>query len=178
MTDIQMLRRHSLWLARLTLFLFSATALLIIVPTILGLIYLSEKGSPLTPVLIRAAVLWSPALFYLYALWAIRSAFHDFASGGVFGPAIAGGCTKAGYALAIGATLSAVGVPNVMRTLYEHGLIERPPSMFRSVLIFDTAYLAVGVVGLALVLLGRLLQRAAEIQSEAAAIRNELNEFF
>jgi hypothetical protein len=96
----------------------------------------------------------------------------------VFGPAIATGCTRAGIALAIGATFSAVGVPNIMRILYARGLIEKPPTPFKSVLIFDTAYLAVGVVGLALVLLGRLLQRAAEIQSEAAAMRNELDEFF
>jgi hypothetical protein len=46
------------------------------------------------------------------------------------------------------------------------------------VLTFDTAYLAVGVVGLALLLMGRLLQRASEIQNEAAAMRSELDEFF
>jgi hypothetical protein len=178
MTDVEMLRRHSLWLSRLTMFLFSATAFIIVVPTVYGLFFLAEYGMRLAPVLWRAAVLWSPSIFYLYALWAVRSAFRDFARGGVFGSAIATGCTRAGIALAIGATLSAVGVPNIMRVLHAQGLVEKPPSTYTSVLIFDTAYLAVGVVGLALVLLGRLLQRAAEIQSEAAAMRDELDEFF
>lgn len=178
MTNIQLLRRQSLWLSRLTLFLFSATALIIVVPTIYGLLFLEEKGSPLVPLLLRAAVLWSPTTFYLFALWAVRSAFRDFAVGGVFGPAIATGCTRAGVALAIGATFSAVGVPNAMRLLHAHGLVERPLAVFKGVLTFDTAYLAVGVVGLVLMLLGRLLQRAAEIQSEAIAMRSELDEFF
>lgn len=178
MTNVELLRKQSLWLSRLTLFLFSATALIIVMPTIYGLFYLEENGFELPPVLLRAAVMWSPTVFYLYALWAVRSAFRDFAKGGIFGPAIARGCTSAGVALAIGATLSAVGVPNLMRILHAQNLIDRPPAELTAMLIFDTAYLAVGVVGVALVLLGRLLRRAVEIQSEAAAMRSELDEFF
>ena len=45
-------------------------------------------------------------------------------------------------------------------------------------MVFDVAYLAVGVVGLALVLLGRLLHWAGELQSEAAALKDELGGFF
>jgi hypothetical protein len=178
MTDVEQLRKQSLWLSRLTLFLFGATALLVVVPTVYGLVHLGGKALPLGPVLLRAAILWSPTIFYLFALWAVRSAFRDFATGGVFGPAIATGCTRAGVALAIGATLSAAGVPNAMRILHAQGLVEKPPAAFTSLLIFDTAYLAVGVVGLALMLLGGLLQRAAELQMEAAAMRSELDEFF
>ena len=178
MTDVELLRKQSLWLSRLTLLLFSGTAFIILVPTIYGLFHLEEAGYALGPVLLRAAVIWSPTAFYLYALWAVRSAFRDFAGGGIFGPAIASGCTKAGFALAAGATLSAVGVSNLLRILHAGGLVDAPPTMFKGVLVFDTAYLAVGVVGLALVLLGRLLARAAELQSEAAAMRDELAEFF
>lgn len=178
MTDVEQLRRHSLWLSRLTLFLLIATALLIVVPTILGFTALEQYGMRFWPVLIRALVLWSPAVFYLYSLWAIRSAFRSFALGGVFGPSIATGCTRAGVALAIGATLSAVGLPNLMRLLRDMGLLEGLGSAFVGVLVFDTAYLAVGVVGLALILLGRLLARAAEIQADAARLEDELGGFF
>ena len=178
MTNVELLRKHSLWLSRLTLSLLSGTALIIVVPTIYGLFYIEEYGFRPAPVLLRAAVIWSPSIFYLYALWAVRSAFRDFATGGVFGPAIARGCTSAGVALAIGATLSAVGVPNLKRILHNQNLIDRPAADFTGMLIFDTAYLAVGVVGLALVLLGSLLRRAFEIQSEAAAMRSELDDFF
>ena len=121
---------------------------------------------------------WSPSILYLYSLWSIRQGFKDFAIGGVLGPAIAAGCFRAGIALALGASLSAVGVPNLARILIDRGLIDPSIGLFHGVLVFDTAYLAVGVVGLALMLLGRLLRRASEIQAEAAALRNELDEFF
>lgn len=174
MTDVELLRRHSLWLSRLTLTLLVLTTLVIAIPPIaLG------SGSRLgAPLLWGILLHWSPSIFYLYSLWAIRSGFHDFAVGGVLGPAIATGCTRAGVALAIGATLSAVGVPNLVRILSDRGLINTHSGMFKGVLVFDTAYLAVGVVGLAMVLLGRLLRRASEIQAEAAALRSELDEFF
>ncbi len=177
-TDVEQLRRHSLWLSRLTLFLLAATALLIVVPTLYGFTQLERYGMRFWPVLARALVLWSPTYFYLYSLWAIRGAFRSFALGGVFGPAIARGCTRAGLALAVGATLSAVGLPNLMRLLREQGLLEGIGPGFTGLLIFDTAYLAVGVVGLALILLGRLLARAAEIQADAARLQDELGGFF
>jgi hypothetical protein len=153
-TDIAQLRRHSLWLSRLTLFLLAATALVTVAPMLIGFALAPARGLP--PALAFAAVLWLPVPFYLYALWAIRGVFRSLAAGGTFGPAIAAGCTRAGFALAIGGTLSAVGVPNVMRVLHGQG----------GILVFDVAYLAVGVVGLALILLGRLLGRAASLEEE------------
>lgn len=159
MTDIAQLRRHSHWLARLTLFLLVATALVTVAPMLIGFALAPARGVP--PALAFTSILWMPVPFYLYALWAIRGGFRSFADGGTFGPAIASGCTRAGFALAIGATLSAVGVPNAMWLIHGRG----------GVLVFDVAYLAVGVVGLALILLGRLLGRAA-------AIEDELGSFF
>ncbi|MDZ4308084.1 hypothetical protein [Allopontixanthobacter sp.] len=119
-----------------------------------------------------------PSAFYLYALWAIRSGFRDFARGGLLFPAIAAGCVRAGIAMAIGAALSSVGVPNLIRALADQGLIDSQSYRFQGYLIFDTAYLAAGVIGLAMMLLGRLLRHAAAIQEEASALRHELEEFF
>ena len=172
------LRQHSRWLARLSLILLVATALVILVPTILALFRVSARGGDLTNLLGWSLVTWSPTIFYLYALWAIRNAFSHFAAGGTFGPAIARGCTRAGIALAAGGTLSAVGVPNIYRLLQLQGDPGGPIQRIGTILHFDTAYLAVGVVGLALILLGRLLARAAELQGEAARLRGELDEFF
>ena len=153
-SDVAQLRRHSLWLSRLTLFLFAATALVTVVPVAIGFALAPARGLP--PALAFTALLWAPVPFYLYALWAIRGAFSGFAAGGTFAPAIAVGCTRAGIALAVGATLSAIGVPNFLRLLQGRG----------GFLQFDVAYLAVGVVGLALILLGRLLARAAAVEEE------------
>lgn len=175
---IERLRRHSLWLSRLTLFLFCATALVILLPTGIGLATVA-RGEPVAPRILFVFVLWFPAFFYLFALWAIGRAFGGFARGGLFGTAMAKGCRGAGIALAFGAAASALGVPNAMRLLAQNGLIPGGPARrFASFMIFDTAYLAVGVVGIALFLLGGLLERAAEVQQEAQALRTELGEFF
>jgi Protein of unknown function (DUF2975) len=174
---IERLRRHSFWLSRLTLFLFCATGLVILLPTGIGLANVAQ-GQPVAPRILFVFVLWIPAFFYLYALWAIGRSFGAFARGGLFGAAMAKGCRRAGVALAIGAAASAVGVPNLMRLLAQQGLILGSGRRFGSIMIFDTAYLAVGVVGIALFLLGGLLERAAEVQQEAQALRAELGEFF
>jgi energy-converting hydrogenase Eha subunit A len=175
--QFERLRRHSRWLARLTMALLTACALVILVPTLLGLASLAQ-GERLAPRVALALVFWSPSLFYLFALAAIARAFGSFARGGVFGPAMARGCRSAGTALALGATMSALGVPNLLRLLAEAGFVVPPRTGYGTVLIFDTAYLAVGVVGIALFLLGGLIDRAAELQREAGALRAELGEFF
>lgn len=174
---VERLRLHSLWLSRLTLFLFCATGLVILLPTVIGLATV-VRGEFVGRHILFVFVLWFPAFFYLYALWAISRSFGAFARGGLFGSAMATACRRAGVALALGAAASAVGVPNAMRLLAQHGLLPGQGQRFGSVMIFDTAYLAVGVVGIALFLLGGLLDRAAEVQQEAQALRAELGEFF
>jgi len=172
MTDDAPLRRQSLWLARLTLILFSGTALIIAMmlamPAIAGIRYLPAAR----------LLQWLPAACYLYALWAIRGAFRGFAAGGGLGAAMARGCTRAGWALAVGGALSAVGIPNLVRRLIELGAIERPRGLWSGILVFDVAYLAVGVIGLSLTLIGRLLKLAGQVQEEAAALREEVSGFF
>jgi hypothetical protein len=167
------LRRQSLWLSRLTLLLLGSTALIIAYGLALAANASAQAGA-----LPRLLVQWSPTFFYLFALWAIHGAFRGFARGGQFGAAVARGCVRAGLALAAGAALSAVGVPNLVRVLGSLGLLVRRPGEWAGFLHFDVAYLAVGVVGLALVLLGRLLGLAGEVQREAAALRDELGGFF
>jgi hypothetical protein len=127
-------------------------------------------------VLVRLAIHWLPPAFYLYAIWSIRGALRSFAGGGLLGAAVARGCTRAGWAMAVGGGLSAVAVPNLLRLLTNLGVLERQG--WNSFLMFDVAYLAVGVVGLALVLLGQLLRWAGELQGEAAALRDEVGSFF
>ncbi|MFL6843500.1 MAG: hypothetical protein ACJ8ER_01300 [Allosphingosinicella sp.] len=171
------LRRHSLWLSRLIWLLFAATGLVVLLPTAIAVATVAQ-GQGIAPRILFVFVLWCPASFYLYALWSIGGAFGAFARGGLIGPAMAKGCRRAGVALALGAAASAVAVPNLMRLLAEYGLAVEAVRRFSSVLIFDTAYLAVGVVGIALFLLGGLLESAAAVQQEAQDLRAELGEFF
>src|ERR1700741_3959863 len=101
-SDVDQLRRHSLWLSRLTLFLFLATFAVTVGLQLFGLIVSVIRGSGPPAPLLWSAVLWLPVPFYLYALWAIRGVFRGFALGGTLGPAIAAGCVRAGWALAVG----------------------------------------------------------------------------
>ena len=116
--------------------------------------------------LARAAswlVFWAPATFYLWALWAIRRALGDVASGRHFHPALARSLRDVGIGLSAGGVTSAVIQPNLMRLMSDAGWGRQ---IFASYGHFDVAYVAVGAVGLALVLLSRVLHRAAEIQTE------------
>jgi hypothetical protein len=126
--------------------------------------------------LLRLAIRWLPGFFYLYALLAVRGAFLSFARGGFLGSSVAVGCARAGWALAFGGALSALGISNLSWLLHQTGLLEKRGWV--GFMVFDVSYLAVGVVGLALVLLARLLNRAGELQTEADTLRGELGSFF
>jgi hypothetical protein len=174
MDDETKLRQRSLWLSRVTMALFAATTLVIVLPFLLGL---GRTEWSTGNYLAYAAANWLPAAFYLYALWAIGRAFGAFGKGGTIGAAMARGCRRAGVALALGGTASAIGVPNILGALLRSGIIEASRFGSETVLVFDVAYLAVGVVGLALFLLGGLLDRAGRVAEEAQALRSELGEF-
>jgi hypothetical protein len=175
------LRRRSLWLARLTMTLLVATALIILQPIVLGVAGAGSgsgwQGRRLGAHLAFSAAVWLPSCFYLYSLWAIGRAFGSYGRGGTINDAMAKGCRRAGLALALGATASAVGVPLILGALLRSGIITASRYGAGTVLIFDTAYLAVGIVGLALFLLGGLLARVARLAEEAQALRSELGEF-
>ncbi len=176
MSDGDRLRRDSLRLSRIMLVLVACTALLILLPTFISLAARGASGDARQALLRWCVVIGFPSVFYLYALWAFRAIFRGFAVNGVFGSSLSRGCSRAGVALALGATVSAVVAPNLLRLLGSDvgdGYLGAGPTLLR----FDLAYLAVGAVGLALVLLGRLLARAAEAQQENARLRDELDGF-
>ena len=106
---------------------------------------------------------WAPALFYLWALVAVRRALGDIATGRFFTPALARALREVGLALGAGGATSAFVQPNLMRLMQDAGWGRQ---VFASYAHFDVAYAAVGAVGLALVLLSHVLTRAAEIQAE------------
>jgi hypothetical protein len=174
MDDESKLRQRSLWLSRLTMALLAATAAVIVLPFLIGL---GRSAWSTGHFIAYSAANALPSVFYLYALWAMGRAFGAFGRGGTIGAAMARGCRRAGIALALGGAASAVGVPNILGALLRSGIIEGSRFGSSTVLVFDVAYLAVGVVGLALFLLGDLLDRAGRLAEEAQALRSELGEF-
>ena len=110
------------------------------------------------------SVFWAPAAFYVWALWAIRRALGDVASGRLLQPALARSLRDVGLGLTAGALTSTFVQPNLMRMMANAGWSDGAP--FASFAHFDVAYFAVGAIGLALVLLSRVLHHAAEVQAE------------
>lgn len=165
-TDLERLQRRSRWLSAVAGVMFLGLAALLVVPTLVVL-----RRSDLTLDYVLGPGLWTqwlPTIPYLLAILAIRRGFAVFARGGAVGVAMGAACRRAGWALATGAGFSAFGVPLLARAM---------DAGSRTLMNFDPAYVAIGVVGLALVLLGGLLDRASAAEARARSLEHELQEF-
>jgi hypothetical protein len=104
-----------------------------------------------------AAVQFSPALGYAWALWAVQRTLADLGRGATFSPTVARAMRHIGYGVIVGALLSVFAVTNLSRVLM-HGR--------GSFMYFDMSGIVLAVVGAALILLARLIDRARLIESE------------
>lgn len=167
-TSSSPLRQHSRWLARIADFMLAGTVAALVLPTL----FVLTRQSAADVLRGELVVHWLVPLPYLFAVFAIRQAFAAYARGGVLGPLMVRACRHAGGALAVGAGISAFGMPLLVRWFATGA-----HPMSRTLMVFDVAYVAIGVVGLALVLLGGLIKRAIDTQERAAALEHELTEF-
>lgn len=104
-----------------------------------------------------ALVQMLPALGYLWALWAVQRALGDVAAGRMFHPAVARAMRHIGAGVLAGALFKVFAVTNLSRWIVGgHG----------GYLYFDLAAIVLGVVGAALIVLARLVDRAREIEAE------------
>ena len=162
------LQQHSRWLTRIADVMLVGTVAVLVLPALVALM-----RAPAAAVLgVQVLPHWLATLPYLFAVFAIRQGFAGYARGGVLGHVMARACRQAGSALVIGAGVSVFGMPLLVRWLAAPGNHLRGTLM-----VFDPAYVAIGVVGLALVLLGGLLERAVEAQERMQALERELTEF-
>lgn len=98
-----------------------------------------------------------PDVFYLAALWGIRSALAGFAKGDFFAPTIVAMLNRVGWWLAVGAIASLFVKPLVLRA------IGNPVGYW---IAFDVSALLLGAVGLSLTVVSRVLTRAGALQTE------------
>lgn len=98
-----------------------------------------------------------PALGYLWALWAVQRALGDLAAGRMFHPAVARAMRQIGVGVLAGALLKVFAVSNLSRWI---------AGGQGGYLYFDLAAIVLGVVGAALILLARLVDRARELETE------------
>lgn len=110
------------------------------------------------PILFLEKIIWAtPTLFYLYAVWAIGAALGQVSKGRLIQPVLSRALRHVGIALGLGGMLSVFGITNISR------LIGGDQGSFA---YFDVAGMTLGMIGGALFLLGRVIDQAADIQSE------------
>jgi len=111
----------------------------------------------LAPAIAGQLVLAAPAALYLAALWQLRQVAAAVAQGAVFGVAVVQALRRVGVCLIGGATLSLIAMPILHRVLGQ---------AYPRLIDFDVATLVIGGIGIGLVFLARLIDRAGAVQSE------------
>ncbi len=123
-----------------------------------GPLYVVATGERAVDVSLLGGLVWHlPALFYLYGVWAIGEAVGQIGRGRLIQTATAEGLRRAGLALGVGGVLSVFVVVNLMRLVMPG---------YGGYLHFDVGGMTLGMVGGAMFLLGRVMDRAAAVQSE------------
>jgi hypothetical protein len=118
----------------------------------------------------KVALAWGPAAFYLWALWTLRGMFGALARGGLaFQPVVISALSRVGLALVLGAGTSLLLTP-VARLLDA----PRPVASFALV---NVPALTLGVVGLALIAVARMLRQGARLEAETATLKAVLEDF-
>jgi len=167
--EVAAFRRRNRLFALLTTVVLAGLALVIAV--LFAALALRDPASRLE-IAERLAVTWAPALFYLWALWGLRAVFAALAASGPSfrGGVLAGPLDRTGWALALGSGFTLLVSPVVL------GMVERPHAMSAFAAV-DVPAATLGVVGLALIALSRVLRRAAELEAEATDLKTVLGDF-
>lgn len=98
-----------------------------------------------------------PTLIQIAALWSVRRGLSDVANGSLFTPSLSRMLRQVGLLLFLAALLTLVLAP------WLHGLAEH---RFPRMIEFDVANLVLGSLGLTLMFLARLFERAVDLQRE------------
>ena len=132
-------------------------ALLALIYVVMPVAYLVTNDRISGRSLLLLLVHVAPAIAYLWALWAVQRALGDMAAGRMFQATVARALRQIGYGVIAGALLSIFAVTNLSRII-EHGR--------GGFAYFDLSAMVLAVVGVALIMLSRLVERAERLQRE------------
>jgi hypothetical protein len=143
--------------SRLAVFMVVCVGMLLaLTHLVLPLVFIISGGARPDSTL-AGAVFVSPAVFYLAAVWSIGKAMRELSCGRLIKPTMSDALRKVGLALGFGGITSVFLVTNIARLLHGGS---------GGWLHFDVAGMTLGIIGGALFLLGRVMDRANEVQAE------------
>ena len=163
------LRRQSRLFAGLTLLLALVLAAGIVVCMASALLAPRDSGA----LALLHALYWFPSLFYFWVLIAVRRAFVDIAAGALFGPAVERGLRHLGWCLIAGGILSTLLAPWVRSGPLPPGFVDGRTQVFG----LDSVDLVLALVGIAVLLISRLLALAGAYRNRSHALEAELRGF-
>jgi hypothetical protein len=119
------------------------------------------------------ALYWFPSFFYLWVLLTIRRTFLDIADGSLFGASIERGLRHLGWCLVAGGVLSTILAPWVRSGPLPNGYVDGRTQVFG----IDDVDLVLSLVGIAVLLVARLLTLAGHSHARSLALEAELKGF-
>ena len=152
-------------------FYWAATIALALVATVIAmtLFVLALRGGVMRPsTLQQLPLVWTPALFYLWALWAARRMFEALSRGGFVFQAVSSALGRIGWALTLGATATILIVPILL------GMGAHVVGGFA---LFNVPALTLGIVGLALIVTARMMRRVHALEGKVASLNAALADF-
>lgn len=153
-------------------FYWAATGALIVMSVMIALTVLVviTRGNVMRAETLRQLPLaWTPAIFYLWAVWSARSMFAAFSRGGfVFQEVVTRTLGRIGYALTFGAVISMLAAP-IRMLMGAH--------MVAGFAALNVPALTLAIVGFALIAMSRMMARAGELEAKVAKLDAELQDF-
>jgi hypothetical protein len=152
-------------------FYWAATAALALVALVMAmtLLVLAIKGGVMrASTLQQLPLVWTPALFYLWALWSAQRMFAALSRGGFVFQAVSTALGRIGWALTLGAIATIVIVP-VLLGMGAH--------VVGGFALFNVPALTLGIVGLALIVTAHMMRRAQALEGKVASLNAELSGF-
>ena len=150
----QLMCRQYRWLA--IFMVVSVGGLLAMMHLVAPLVLTIRGDRPVDDAYWRGLVMASPTACYLYGVWSIGAAMKRIGAGALLQPAIAHALRRVGIALGVGGVISVFVAINLLRLM----------GLATGWLYFDVPGMTLGMIGGALVLLGRVMDQAAAAQAE------------
>jgi hypothetical protein len=166
MTESEQYRRRSRWLMQATTVVM--VAIVLVAALYVYVVMRAQLDDP--EVLLRLALAWLPSVFYLWALWILRGLFAALAGDGLrLQPGVAKAMARIGMTLMAGGATTLLTVPLISMLAQPHKMGSFP--------LFNVPALVLMMLGLALLVLARLLQQGVALQAEAGKLRDALDGF-